>query len=291
MSRTTRSIVCVLISVALFALISLLVKMLGTDRAGPPLHPAMIASGRFCCALLFIGSYFLVRPITLSGAPWGLHVRRSVSGWMGVGCLFAAAIHIPLADANAIGFLSIVVTLVLSALVLREHVGPWRWSAVAVAVTGSLLISRPGTEAFHPAALLAMLAAVFIGFEMIFIKQLSDREHPLRILLINNLIGTGISILVLPWVWTNPTAAQWLLLLGIGGLMALTQLFNILALQTAEASFVSPFWYAVPVFAAIYDLMFFGQRVALWSAVGIALIISAGLIVSWRERRRADRIR
>ncbi len=215
--------------------------------------------------------------------PWGLHLRRAVAGWCGVTCLFAAAILIPLADATAISFLSIIVTMALSVLMLRERAGPRRWAAAALALVGALFIARPGTASFQPAALIALLAAIFIGFEIIFIKQLSAREPVLRILIVNNLIGAAISAAVVGFVWQAPTPAQWLLIMLIGGLMIGVQATNILAMQRGDASFVAPFWYATPAFAAVYDFLVFGQGIAAASGIGILLIVAGGVIISWRE--------
>ena len=280
---TTQSILLVLFSVALFALLSLVAKLLGTDTLGPPLHPMQISAARFIVALLFLGLVFSARPIGFDGVPWGLHLRRAVAGWCGVTCLFAAAILIPLADATAISFLSIIVTMALSVWMLRERAGPRRWSAAAIALVGALLITRPGTSAFQPAALIALLAALFIGFEIIFIKQLSAREPVLRILLVNNLVGAAISACVVGFVWQSPSAAQWLLIVLIGALMIGVQATNILAMQRGDASFVAPFWYATPAFAAVYDYLVFRQGVALASAIGILLIVTGGVIIAWRE--------
>ncbi len=284
MHPTSQSILLVLFSVALFALLSLVAKLLGTDTLGPPLHPMQISAARFIVALLFLAGVFALRPINFENVPWGLHLRRGIAGWCGVTSLFAAAILMPLADANAVSFLSIIVTMALSMWMLREHIGPRRWSAAAIALVGALLITRPGTSTFQPAALIALMAAVFIGFEIVFIKQLSGREPVLRILIINNLIGATISAAVVGFVWQSPTPAQWLLIVLIGFLMIGVQATNILAMQRGDASFVAPFWYATPAFAAIFDYLVFGQSVALASGAGILLIVAAGLVISWRER-------
>jgi drug/metabolite transporter (DMT)-like permease len=280
---TTQSIILVLISVALFALLSLVAKLLGTDTLGPALHPMQISAARFIVALLFLGTIFLVKPVSFERVPWGLHLRRGIAGWFGVTCLFTAAIVMPLADATAISFLSIIVTLGLSAFMLKERAGPRRWSAAIIALIGALLITRPGTSAFQPVALIALLAAVFIGFEIIFIKQLSGREPVLRILIINNMIGAAISAVVIGFVWQTPTAAQWLLIVLIGFLMIGVQATNILAMQRGDASFVAPFWFATPAFAAIYDYLAFSQIISAPSGLGIALIIGGGIFISWRE--------
>ena len=280
---TTQSIVLVLISVALFALLSLVAKLLGTDTLGPPLHPMQISAARFIVALLFLGAIVLVKPVSFDQVPWGLHLRRGIAGWCGVTCLFTAAIVMPLADATAISFLSIIVTLGLSVFMLKERAGPRRWGAAIIALIGALLITRPGTSAFQPVALIALLAAVFIGFEIIFIKQLSGREPVLRILIINNMIGAIISAAVIGFVWQAPTAAQWLLIIVIGFLMIGVQATNILAMQRGDASFVAPFWFATPAFAAVYDYLAFSQIISTPSGLGILLIISGGIFISWRE--------
>ena len=282
---TTQSIILVLISVALFALLSLVAKLLGTDTLGPALHPMQISAARFIVALLFLSTVVLIKPVSFDRVPWGLHLRRGIAGWCGVTCLFTAAIVMPLADATAISFLSIIVTLGLSVFMLKERAGPRRWGAAIIALIGALLITRPGTSAFQPVALIALLAAVFIGFEIIFIKQLSGREPVLRILIINNMIGAAISAVVIGFVWQTPTAAQWLLIILIGFLMIGVQATNILAMQRGDASFVAPFWFATPAFAAIYDYLAFNQIISTPSGLGIALIIGGGIFISWREHR------
>jgi len=280
---SSQSILLVLISVALFALLSLVAKLLGTDALGPPLHPMQISAARFVVAFLFLVPVFLFRPIGFRDVPWGLHLRRGIAGWCGVTCLFAAAIVIPLADATAVSFLSIIVTMALSVWMLRERAGPRRWTAAAVALAGALLITRPGTSAFQPAALIALLAALFIGFEIIFIKQLSGREPLLRILIVNNLIGAAISAGVIGFVWQSPSVAQWLFIGLIGSLMIAVQATNILAMQRGDASFVAPFWFATPAFAAVYDYLVFQQGLSVASGFGILLIVAGGVIISWRE--------
>ena len=274
-----------LISVALFAMLSLIAKLLGTDTLGSPLHPMQISAARFIFAFFALSLFFMLKPVSFERVPWGLHIRRGIAGWCGVTCLFAAAILIPLADATAISFLSIIVTMGLSMLMLKEKAGPRRWIAAFIALIGALLITRPGTSAFQPVAMVAFLAALFIGFEIIFIKQLSGREPLLRILIINNLIGASISATVVGFVWQTPSSAQWLLMLAIGVLMLGVQATNILAMKLGDASFVAPFWFATPAFAALLDFLVFSQIISITSAIGILLIIFAGVFISWREQK------
>ena len=278
-----KSIVLVLISVGLFAVLSLIAKLLGGERLGPGLHPLQISAARFIIAFIAISISLLFLPIDFKQTPWGLHIKRGVSGWCGVTCMFAAAIAIPLADANAISFLSVIIAMALSIPLLGEKVGPKRWGAAIFAFIGVLVIMQPGTSAFHPMALVALMAAVFIGFEIIFIKQLSGRETTLKILFINNLIGAIISLAVVTFVWIQPTWQQWIGLSLIGVLMIGVQVANVMALRLGDASFIAPFWYATPIFAAVYDYFVFRHIISSWSTVGILMIVTGGLIIAYRE--------
>ena len=281
--HNSASIPFVLAAVALFAVTSLIAKWAGGTASETPLHPLQIASGRFCFGFLAALLFSIGRPKLSAPIPWKRHVQRSVCGWLGVAFLFAAAIEIPLSDANAISFLSVVVTLFLSIVLLGERVGIRRWSAALLALAGALVLVRPGTSAFQPAAMLALAAAVFIGIETVLIKILSGADSARRILLVNNGIGALVSLLPLPWVWTTPSPSQWLAMAAIGFIMVLAQLCNILAMRRGDASFVAPFWYAAPVFAALYDYLVFGQLLGAYSVIGIAMIAAGGIVISTRS--------
>lgn len=259
-------------------------KALGTETLGPGLHPAQISTARFWFAALVLIPVFLLGNSDFRNVPWGMHLQRSLLGWIGISCLFAAATLIPLADAYAVSFLSVIITMALSVFFLGEKVGMKRWSAALISLFGAVIVARPGTSAFQPAALLAVLSAVFIGAEAILVKTLSGRERPIRILTINNVIGASISTMVVPFFWVMPTTSQWPVMVAIGVVMMLAQYCNIEAMKRSDASFVTPFWYGAPVFAALYDYLLFHQVVSGWSVVGITLIILGGIIISYRER-------
>ncbi|WP_037371746.1 DMT family transporter [Salipiger mucosus] len=274
-----------LIASAFVAATTLCAKMLGTDTLGPPLHPLQVSQGRFVFAFLFLASAAAVMRPRLTRPAWGTHALRVFFGWGGVSFMFAAAAFIPLSDATAISFLNPVVAMLLAIPVLGEKVGPVRFSAAGIALVGAMILLRPTPEAFDPAALLALGAAVALGCEMIVIKRLSGREGPFQILLVNNLIGVGIATLAAAWVWRMPTPGQWAALAALGGLMALAQVCFLQAIRRADASFVSPFWYGTLVFAALYDFAIFGEAPGVVSILGAAVIVAGAGLLAWREAR------
>lgn len=268
---------------ALIALTTLIAKSLGLGVNGPELHPLQVSAGRFFFAFLAISVFSAFNRPHFRGTVWRLHLARSVCGWAGVTLMFAAVARMPLADATAITFLNPIVAMALAIPLLAERVGPIRWLAAGISLAGALVLIRPGTDAFQPAALIALTASCVMGLEIICIKILSRNEPPVRILLINNTFGAVISVTAASFVWIMPSTTQFLLLAALGITMALAQTLFIQAMRNAEASYVIPFSYSTLIFAAFYDFALFGEIPMLTSLIGAAIIIGGAILLAWRE--------
>ncbi|MDJ0629387.1 MAG: DMT family transporter [Rhodobacter sp.] len=268
---------------------TLLAKALGTGRLGPDLHPLHVSHGRFLFGFLTVVAATLIMRPAFHRPHWPLHIARSILGWGGVTLMFAAVAFIPLSDATAISFLNPVFAMVFAIAFLREHVGPVRWAAAAIAFAGAIVLLRPGLDSFRPAALLALGAALVMGAEITCLKRLSGREGPFQILLINNAIALTVASLAVAVVWQTPTPVQWAALAGIGVLMAAAQMCYVNSVARADASLVVPFSYATLVFAAIYDLAVFGVIPDAVSILGALVIVAGGAMLAWREGRRQRR--
>ncbi len=274
----------ILAATAFIAGTTLLAKMAGAGPDG--LNAVMIVEGRFIFALLgFSFAAAILRP-RFTRPDLRLHLARTSFGWGGVTLMFAAVQLIPLSDATAITFLNPVFAMFLAILVLGEKVGPWRWGAAALAFVGALVLIRPGPGTFEPGALVALLAAAVMGTEITFLKILSGREPPMQILLLYNALGLVIATVAALFVWQWPSPTQWLILSGIGFLMAMAQSLYIQAMRRADASFVMPFSYATLIFAALYDFAVFDVLPDALSFIGAGIILTGGLVLAWREGRQ-----
>lgn len=279
------AIAFMLCATAFIAATTLLAKALGTDTLGPPLHPLQVSHGRFLFAWIAIASVVAFLRPRFTAPAWGLHIGRTFCGVIGVTCMFAAAAAIPLADATAISFLNPVFGMILAIPLLGEKVGKWRWLAAAIALTGALILIRPGSGAIAPGALLALAAALALGLELTFIKRLTGGERPLQILFLNNSLGVVISTLAVIAVWQPPTSLQWAGLAGLGFAMAAAQACFVNSMARADASFVTPFSYVTLVFAAAYDFAIFGVTPTGLSYLGASTIIAGAALLAWREAR------
>jgi drug/metabolite transporter (DMT)-like permease len=268
---------------AIFAGTTLMAKMLGQGLSGPSLHPLQVSAGRFCFAFLGICIIAGFTRPTFKGANLPVHLARSLFGWAGVTCIFAASALMPLADAIAISFTSPVITMLLAIPLLGELVGRWRWIAAGISFAGALILIQPGTNAFQLAALIALAGAFFQGTEAIAIKHLADREPPLRILFINNAIGAVIALTAATFVWHAPTPAQWGILMLIGLSMICAQSLFIQSMRRGEASYMVPFFYATLLFSAVYDFAIFTEIPTATTFLGATLITAAALLLAYRE--------
>jgi len=104
----------IIAATAFIASATLLAKVLGTDTLGPRLHPFQISHGRFVFALIAFSSVALIARPEISRPHWGLHIGRTVFGWMGVTLMFASVAIIPMGDATAISFLNPVFAMMLA---------------------------------------------------------------------------------------------------------------------------------------------------------------------------------
>ncbi len=279
----TAAVTLMVLATVFIAGTMLAAKSLGTDVLGDPLHPLQISHGRFVFAFMGLVCVAAVLRPKLRAPNIKWHLSRTLCGATGVTLMFAAVAFIPLSDATAISFLNPVFGMLLAIPFLGETVGRWRWAAAGIAFVGALVLLRPGLGTFQIAALLALGAALAMGFELIFIKKLADREPPLQILLINNFIGWILMSTVMIPFWAPPTGAQWAVLVGLGIMMAAAQTCFVNAMARADASYVTPFSYLTLIFASLYDWAIFRVIPDWISVLGAAIIVSGAALLAWRE--------
>ena len=274
-----------LCATGLIALSTLCAKILGTGDDG--LSAFQVTWGRYFFAFLGLILVASVLRPAFTKIAWPRHAVRVGCGWVGVTAMFAAATFIPLGDTTAITFTNPIFAMLLAIPILGERIGRVRWGTAMLALVGALLLIRPGTASFQPAALLALAAALLFGMEVVMLKLLSRSEPTFQVVLIANVIGVVLSSLVVVWFWLTPTGNQWLLMVATGLSMVCAQGLFTSALKQGDASFILPFSYATLLFAAFYDAILFDVLPTILSVVGGAVIVLSGIILAWREARIA----
>jgi drug/metabolite transporter (DMT)-like permease len=201
---------------------------------------------------------------------------------------FASLKYMPVGEFTAIVMIAPLAVTLLAATVLKEHVSPLRWALVAGGFVGTLVIIRPGGEAFNWASLLPLGLVVTNAWFQVLTSQLARTEDPVTMHLWTGWVGTVIASLALPFVWTwiaNPWI--WLLLCFMGVAATIGHFMLILAYQRAPAATLTPYLYSQIAFAMMAGVVVFSHVPDGWALAGIVLIAICGAGGGWLTVRES----
>lgn len=216
----------------------------------------------------------------------GSHARRAAVGMTNMVFNFGAAILLPLAESTTLGFTTPLFAVVLAALVMREHIGPWRWLAVALGFLGVLVIAQPGGEPVAPLGLAAGLTAAFLIAVINFqIRDLGRTEEPVSIVFWFAAFGAPMAAIALPFYMTAHTPWQWLVLAAIGTLGTFAQLLLSASLRHGAVSRIVVMDYTALIWATLWGWLVWDRLPPAATWLGAPLIVAAGLTIAWREHR------
>ena len=173
----------------------------------------------------------------------------------------------------------------LSGPVLGEKVGPWRWAAIGVGFLGILVILRPGVAVFELEALIALAAALLWAIYGLLTRLAARRDTAATSFFWTGTVGAAGMTLVGMWFWEpmSPPDWAWMAALCVSG--AFGHWLLIRCYEVVEASAVQPFAYFQLVFVTMMAIPVFGETLEANVVIGAVMVIGAGLVAAWRERR------
>lgn len=207
-------------------------------------------------------------------------------GLVGSAVLFILALdRLPIAEATAMVFASPLFVTLLSAWLLRERVDAQRWAVVAAGFAGVLIVMRPGTAAFQPAALLPVASSLSWAVAVICTRKASQRDSVATTMVHSAAIGALLlSVPVLPG-FVRPDAHEAMLLAAMAASWCGAQWLTVAAYHRGDASTLAPFAYSQLLFATLLGVFVFGQRPDATALLGIAVILGCGGAAAWRSVR------
>lgn len=279
-----------LASTMMFALMSAQARYLGSVF---PVGEIVFFRGLFALIpiMIFFGWRGELRTSMRTQRPKA-HLVRGLFTLVGTFCTFAALARLPIADVTAIAFIAPLITVVFAALLLKEHVHVYRWSAVAVGFGGVILMLSPylGNHAALTTSMMiglgfALTNAITSGGATIQIRRLTATETSSSIVMFATLLVIGAALLTIVFGWRMPnTWPEIALLLGIGLAGGLGQIFFTDSYRYAPASFLAPFDYTSMLWAFLLGFWIFGEVPTLYVVGGAIIVAGAGIFVILRER-------
>jgi drug/metabolite transporter (DMT)-like permease len=223
------------------------------------------------------------------------HLLRGIISSCGMFSGFLALSYLPLSDAVAIGYASPLIVVVLAAVMLREKVRAYRWTAVVVGLVGVLVMLMPhlsrgvlaGGLSGGPAvgALFAFFGACCAAVATIQVRRLLETEKTGAIVLYFSLLTSAVSLTTIALGWRMPDVTDFALLIVIGILGGIGQILLTQSYRYADASLVAPFEYTTMVWAFLIGWFVFGQAPQQAVVAGALVVALSGLFVLWREHR------
>jgi len=231
-----------------------------------------------------------------------LHLLRGLAVVIANMTFFTGLASLPLGEATAIFFVAPLLITALSVVLLGESVGPRRWVAVCIGLSGVVVMLRPGSDSFEAAALLPLGAALAYALLQIMTRKLGMAEKAstmafyiqLTFICVSSAIGLAfgdgryagsgnpsLEFLMRAWVW--PSHGDALIMVAIGCLSAIGGYLISQAYRIAEAGLVAPFEYTALPLAVFWSVFLWGDWPDAISWLGITLIAGAGLFVFYRE--------
>jgi drug/metabolite transporter (DMT)-like permease len=246
----------------------------------------------------FLVFALIMTPAMLPGSPLfalrttrpGLQLMRGAA-LLGSSLFFISGLRfLPIAEASATSFVSPLFVTALSIIFLGEKVGLRRWIATAVGLVGVIIVLRPGSGAFHPAALFPIVSALAWACTLIMTRMMSGSERAATTMTYSSIAGVCMLTAMVPFVWVTPSWQAILLGINIGVAWTAGQSIVVLAFRYADASVLAPFSYMQLLWVSILGFLVFGELPDVWTVTGAAFIVGSGLYTAHRERVRQSKL-
>lgn len=216
---------------------------------------------------------------------------------------FGSLAIMPIAQALGGLFTSPIFILLVTALALRQRVGPWRIFAVTLGFIGILVVLQPDPERLSWVTFLPVFGGFFYALGAIATRRICAGESVMSMLLaliviqgIIGIVAMGVLAVLAPtaaeggagfvlrgWVWPMAPLTHVLMVVqAVGSVIGVGLIIR--AYQLGEPSQVSVFEYSVFIFGPLAAWLMLGQSLGWAAAAGIVLIAAAGMVIVMRAR-------
>lgn len=213
-------------------------------------------------------------------------------------CFYLALAKIPIALVAGAFFCGPFFMVILSRIMLGETFGIWRSISLIGGFIGVLLVLQPNSVEFDPTMILALLSAFLYALTQVFTRKYCKKEDPVALScwLTITFLTTGLLGILILWLLPStigtsfidrPTLIpDWtpLLVIAFLGICSIVIHYALsAAYQNAPSSLLGPLEYIYLPLAVVGGYFFYDEIPNFTALIGIAIIISAGLIVAWRK--------
>lgn len=221
------------------------------------------------------------------------HLARSFIGCCGMGLGFYGLTKLPLHDVVALRHATPLFAVILAALLLGEKVRLYRWAAVAVGLSGVLIISWPSITLFDQAVdrdifygvVATIVSTMFAALASILIRTLVTTEKSPTIVIYFSTMASCFAAMTVFFGWVPLNAYNATIMVSAGIVGGIGQILMTECYRYASVSTIAPFDYTSIVFGIALGFLLFGDLPTVQMLFGTLIVAGAGIFIIYREHQ------
>lgn len=300
------AITYIMLGMTAFALQDTVIRLLAVDIS---ILQVMFARSIVALILLTLFLKITKKEIILKTAFPKLSIFRTVMFILAFVFYYIGLHYLTFAEATALFFTAPFFITIFSGIFLKEKIGLIRWAIIVYGFIGVLFIVSPNINSFNVYMIYPILCAAGYSANMIIIKYTSEKDNVYTqtlhvyiatIIICPIITFSGIflefgnsnsevlNFLFRNWYFNDPKSLIMIFIVGVSVIFGFVFLFN--AYRHGRPYIIAPFEYIFLIWAVILGWFIWSETVDLKTWTGIAIIVSAGIFILYREKIRDQNI-
>ena len=204
-----------------------------------------------------------------------MHTWRSIVGLSAMYGFFYAIANLKLSNAMVFSYSSPIFIPLIAWFFLKEKITVAMILAAVIGLFGVLLVAKPDEGLLNSMSIIGLGSCFLSAMAFVTVRALTSTEPPERVVFYFCIFGTLISGIPMFWHWRIFNLHELMLLVSIGLLANVSQIFMSYAYSLAPAGKIGPMNYIAIILAAIWGFIFWGDIPDFYSIVGFFIILFA----------------
>jgi len=264
------------------------------------LPPVEVTFFRNIFGVVLVGLAIYKVPLKQTGGKFLLLIFRGSMGFISLLAYFYLIANIPLGDAITYNKTSPIFVAIFAYIFLNEKLSRGAILAIIVGFVGIVFVAQPIGGSFDKYDALGIFSGIGAALAYTSIRELRKYYDTRAIVMSFMGIGTIaplILMLVTPyltvssgfdWMFAEfimPQGIEWLYVTAIGVFSTASQLLMTKAYELTKAGIVGTISYTNIIFGVIIGVALGDAIPNIWTFIGIALVISSGLLVAFSKEK------
>ncbi|WP_353141106.1 DMT family transporter [Acinetobacter pragensis] len=270
-SNLSKALMCLMMSALLFSIMGVCIRYVSTTVDNYTVVFFRNAVG----LLIFIPMLFKKGLSFAKTDKLWMHTWRSIVGLCAMYGFFYAIAHLKLSNAMVFSYSSPIFIPLIAWFFLKEKITSAMILAAVIGLCGVLMVAKPDEGLFNIMSIIGLSSCFLSALAFVTVRALTSTEPPERIVFYFCIFGTVISGIPMFWHFRWYNLYELSLLISIGLLANVSQIFMSYAYSLAPAGQIGPMNYIAIILAGIWGFIFWSEVPDIYSIAGFCIILLA----------------